>query len=122
MKNKVLILVLCIAVLLTSCAFPFIESNYSSGEITEKEPGANAYEKNEIYVIAKEDASEEDIHSLAKKYNAKAVNDLKDVGIYLFILRENVPYEDFCSTIQKLNNESLIEKADFNYRFEIGHD
>ena len=79
-------------------------------------------EGNELYVIAKDGISEEEVSLVAKKYDASMRTEMADVGIYLFIFGKEMNYDELEGLRQKIDGEECIEKADFNYAFEVQGD
>ena len=87
-----------------------------------KETIDEEHKRKELYVIAKDDASVEEVRALAEKYEAKPLEDMADVGIYLFVFGEEISYNRLYKILSELQREECIEKADFNYSFETGTD
>lgn len=83
-------------------------------EISYDEESGVAYVNNEIVIIAKEDASQTDIESLAKRYDASISNSMEDIGIYKVSFNGALDLAELEKKVNKLKNEKIIDDAYIN--------
>ena len=91
-----------------------------SEQIDFNEETGIAYVNNEIIILLKPDAAQEEINALAKDYGCRIETEMADIGMYRFIFPEALSYDELQDIVNKLKKEAIIEDAYINTITELG--
>lgn len=136
----VISLVLTLALLLAAWVFliypnfvapkeEIIETTSRYSEIADKsdkidfdQSNGMLYINNEVVVIVKSTASDDEISALFSSYGAKADNKMADIDVYRLVFEKAMTYEELESLVKKIGEEDIVENAYINTVNEFEED
>lgn len=104
-----------------------ITSRYSeiadkSDKIDFDQSNGMLYINNEVVVIVKSTASDDEISALFSSYGAKADNTMADIDVYRLVFEKAMTYEELDSLVKKIGEEDIVENAYINTVNEFEED